>query len=449
MDLKRKSLYSAVSLWAWLLLLSAQGCLPQTGDQQALLPDLRTYPQTASFYAPQAADYTDSPIERSRRKHIFLNKYFRPWHIEDAIHSRAKLFWPLQTEQQQFFAENTLPRSGQWLASLAEKADLETFPCLNQPGVTLTNTNLRALPTRKPAFHDFRQAGEGFPFDYFQNSALWAGTPVHILHATTSRDWLLVETDWVFGWVPSRDIALVDADFIQSYQSKNLAAFIQDRTPVIDRQAVFRFPGHIGGLLPLVQSHNQSAEVLVPVADADRRAKLRTARLEPGSWTAFPMPATGSNLARVADELLGQTYGWGGLYENRDCSALTRDFYTPFAIWLPRNSSQQARVPLSIPLNHLQSKEKERRILKQGLPFMTLIWMPGHVMIYIGSLNNRPLVMHAMWGLKTWTPFKGEGRYVVGRSVITSLRPGRGLPARLQPKTALIERVQGMSLLLY
>ena len=434
-------------LCAWLLLAAVQGCLPFTSPRVEL-PDLSTYPQNASVYARQTPDWTADPKERERRKHSFVQKYFRPWHSDQPIHSRAKLFWPLHAVgRQQYFAENTRPRSRQWLDALRDKADPEAFPSESQCGIALTNTDLRALPTRKPAFHDFQHAGQGYPFDTFQNSALWAGTPVHIVHATKSRDWLLVETDWIFGWVPGRDIGLVDADFIEAFQSTDLIAFVQDQTAVIDQQGIFRFTGHIGGLLPLVHHQNRSAEVLVPVTGTDRQAHLRTALLKPGVWTDFPMPVTGRNLARVADALLGQTYGWGGLYENRDCSALTRDLYTPFAIWLPRNSAQQAQVPRTISLDHLRAREKERRILEQGLPFLTLISMPGHIMIYIGALNNRPLVMHAMWGLKTWSPFHGEGRYVVGQSVITSLSPGQGLPAPLQPRIALIERIQGMSVL--
>ena len=435
------------ALFILLGLVVCGGCLDRT---RTILPDIDRYPQQASWYEPQqTAVPAEDQSERSHRRQSFRSRYFRPWHAEKPLHPRNLFFWPLQpNRKQQFFGANTRPHPPQWLAALQEKASPESLPSLSQPAITLTNTDLRAMPTQEPAFHDFRKPGEGYPFDAFQHSALWAGTPVHIVHATRSRDWLLVETDWVFGWVPNRDIGLVDTDFMAAFQSRDLAALIRDRVAVIDRQGVFRFTGHIGGLLPLDTRRGNRAEVLVPAPDANRQARLRTAWLEPGSWTPFPMPATGSNFARVADELLGQTYGWGGLYEYRDCSALTRDYFTPFALWLPRNSSQQAKLERRILLGHLRAEEKVLRIQQQGIPFVTLLWMPGHVMIYVGTVDNRPLVLHAMWGLKTRSPFRGEGRFVIGRSVITSLTPGRGLPHLVPPGSDLLDRVQGMSILL-
>jgi hypothetical protein len=142
---------------------------------------------------------------------------------------------------------------------------------------------------------------------------------------------------------------------------------------------------------------------------------------------------------------MGQPYGWGGMYANRDCSAMTRDFMTPFGIWLNRNSSQQAKQGKRIPLAGLSAKDKEAIIKEKGIPLRTLIWMPGHIALYLGQYQGRPVIMHNTWGLKTKTPFFGEGRYIIGRTVITTLYPGAELPHLDSPSGLLINKITGMS----
>ncbi|MFW6054427.1 MAG: SH3 domain-containing protein [Thermodesulfobacteriota bacterium] len=416
-----------------------------------VLPDLKRYPQKASRYVDPAGPPSDppGPAQPLPRKEDFLRNYFLPWHVQSPIFSKDDLFWPLDPEwEQRLYGENTRPRSETWLASLKASARPELFPLLDARGITLTNTNLRAMPTQKPAFHDFSEPGEGYPFDYFQNSALWANTPVHIVHASRDKQWLLVEAGWIFGWVQARDIGLVDSQFVAAFEQNEMAAFIKDRVPVIDAGGIFRFSGRIGGLLPVIDRQNDTALVLIAAADDKQRAVVRQARLAPGDWARFPLALTKGNLARLADVFLGQDYGWGGLYANRDCSALLRDLFTPFAIWLPRNSAQQAEQGRVISLEGLSPGAKKRLILEKGVPFLTLIRKPGHIMLYIGSSQERPLVMHSMWGLKTRDFFQGEERYVVGRTVITSLTPEQGLPFFMRPQSTLLKQVQSMNILI-
>lgn len=121
-----------------------------------------------------------------------------------------------------------------------------------------------------------------------------------------------------------------------------------------------------------------------------------------------------------------------------------------FGLWLPRNSKDQAGAGRWVPLDALERREKENRILAQGKPLLTLLYMPGHVMLYLGPnpATGRPAAFHAMWGLRTIRLFENtSGRRVIGRTVVTSLEPGReffpfGWPGRL-----LIDKLTGMVLL--
>ena len=138
-----------------------------------------------------------------------------------------------------------------------------------------------------------------------------------------------------------------------------------------------------------------------------------------------PLPLTRKNLARAANVLVGQHYGWGGMYENRDCSAMIRDLFAPFGIWLPRNSKDQAREGGRwIDLSMLKAVEKERVIRRDGVPYLTLLYMKGHIMLYMGVHDDAVLVFHNFWSVRTKGKAKSQRRQIVGQAAITTLRPG-------------------------
>ena len=44
--------------------------------------------------------------------------------------------------------------------------------------------------------------------------------------------------------------------------------------------------------------------------------------------------------------------------------------------------------------------EKKEFVKKNGVPFSTLVYLKGHIMLYIGIKGNEPLVMHNMWSVR-------------------------------------------------
>jgi hypothetical protein len=147
---------------------------------------------------------------------------------------------------------------------------------------------------------------------------------------------------------------------------------------------------------------------------------------------------------------MGQTYGWGGLYENRDCSALIQDLFAGFGLPLPRNSKDQADAGENISLEGLSGPEKQAMIRTQGIPLQTLLYMPGHIMLYLGPdpASDQPVICHAMWGITTRPPLSTHtGRLVVGRTVITTLAPGKEQFPLVQPQDLLVEKLTRMVLL--
>jgi cell wall-associated NlpC family hydrolase len=127
--------------------------------------------------------------------------------------------------------------------------------------------------------------------------------------------------------------------------------------------------------------------------------------------------------------MIGQPYGWGGYGGNRDCSALLRDLFLPFGLWLPRNSAAQAKYGRVTSLAGLTPEAKEQTLLRQGQAFLSLVSMPGHIALYLGNYKGRALIFHSLWGLRmTSRPAifgaQRSGRALVGKAVVTTTTPG-------------------------
>jgi hypothetical protein len=161
-----------------------------------------------------------------------------------------------------------------------------------------------------------------------------------------------------------------------------------------------------------------------------------------------PLRLTSLHAVKIANEMIGEPYGWGGLYGNRDCSSMTRDFFAVFGIWLPRHSEDQVKeAGRYINLSGIPPEQKEKIILEKGIPYLTLLWRKGHVMLYIGAKNGQALIFHNIWGIRTKDLRGQEGRKIIGQAVITTLRPGRELRSFDDQSGDLLTHIAGMSIL--
>jgi hypothetical protein len=146
--------------------------------------------------------------------------------------------------------------------------------------------------------------------------------------------------------------------------------------------------------------------------------------------------------------MIGEPYGWGGLYGNRDCSSMTRDFFAVFGIWLPRHSEDQVKeAGTYIDLQGLSPEQKEKMILEKGVPYLSLLWRKGHVMLYIGQKDGRALIFHNIWGIRTKDLQGREGRKIIGQAVITTLQPGQELINIDSAAGSLLDNIAAMNIL--
>ncbi len=451
MDAKlKKSLLGGRAGLFWLAVLVACLLLAACASGPDTIADLKTIPQdpAALLGSGDPAACLLQPAYQRARDLDFDQRWFDCWQRDNPRHSREEILelaGPVMDSPG--VGENLRPRSAAWYQGLLNLAQIERYPSTGWRGVTIGPCDLRVLPTSRPDFASATAPGQGFPFDRLQQSAAPGGMPLRVWHASPGGDWLLVETPLAAGWLRAGKVARAGAAFRARWQSGRYLAVIADDAALHDEQGRFLFKVSIGAVLPRLGREAKSWRVLALRTGAGGEALATEARLPLAAGAPKPLPATPANLAQVASQLLGRPYGWGGLFGNRDCSALTQDLMIPFGLWLPRNSADQANQGGQfIDLSHLDMAAKERAIKQRGVPYLTLLWIPGHVMLYLGSPQGRPLVLHSIWGLKTLGP-GGEGRHLIGRTVITGLTPGAELPHLARPEGLLLHRIQGMVLL--
>ena len=354
------------------------------------------------------------------------------------------------------YGENFRPHDKAWIDAIAQNMNVDQFtgnPAYQPERRAIATGNLmvRELPTMDPSFFDHRLAGEGYPFDNLQISAVRPGTPLYVLGSSVDGAWHYVQTPDVQGWVRSDGVGMADAHFIDTWRAaaaNALGAVIAASAPVRDNRGVFRFDAPAGTVLPLappvttrvsraVAAAAASAPagtvaepdgapttraVLVPARDADGRALIRIATLSDTQIAPMPLAATPRHLAMLIKALIGRPYGWGnsGLYN--DCSSELQSIFATFGVWLPRHSSTQMSAGRMIDLSAFSPAQRLDYLARHGEPMRTLIYIGGHVMLYIGNTTRDgvpvPVVYQDVWGLR---PADNSRRAVIGGSVILPL----------------------------
>ncbi len=419
---------------------------------------MESYNQDVSAWIkPDAADYKQSLVSADYQK-LRLQEFYRhyyssaesdlsPW-SRNYVNSQlvqSESINIIQTERQILagfnnpidvkktaYGENYLPYKAAWFAKVGRNMGLdkpiELSYADNKRAIAVDNLLVRTLPTSDPLFYSNKIAGEGYPFDKLQETAVFIGMPLYVIKQSADKEWSLVIASDDVGWVRTSGIAMVDDKFIATWQKaarKNIVATIAQNS-LIDASGVFRGMAYNGGTFPLVNKSESVYNILMPVADLKRNAQIIKVKIGQSDGVVMPLKLTPENIARIMRNQIGKQYGWGSMFFNYDCSAETKALFAPFGIYLPRNSGFQSLAGKTVILDNLSSTEREQYLLKNGHKFLTLVQIPGHILLYIGNYANPNSAQHEsvamsyqnIWGMKTSA---NDTRYVIGGSVLLPL----------------------------
>ena len=397
--------------------------------------DIREISQSPYAYVKEFRPIDEDILKRLNEE--FKEQYFKPWDINRSTYSLKEATWGFGYAKRKSYGQNRRVLSEKWFNECIKNSNFKDFNKVSKYAITVRNSNMRVLPTYKPIFYDPDLPGEGFPFDYNQNSAVKINTPLFVSQYSKDGAWVFVESNFALGWIGINDIAFIDKGLINRIKSSTLGVSVKDDTPLyVDK--IFKSHIKLGTLFPMIDGK-------YVIFGKDENLNAKVLPVQSSFIEKLPIEFDILNAGKVAFELLDEPYGWGGLLSSRDCSSMTRDFFAPFGIYLKRNSYGQTKSGLYIPLDDLSDEEKKKSIIQKGKPFTTLLYLKGHVMLYIGRLENEPLVMHQSWGIKTTTFSVQKGRHIIGKSAITTLEAGKELYL-YDKRSSLISRIKGMIL---
>lgn len=107
------------------------------------------------------------------------------------------------------------------------------------------------------------------------------------------------------------------------------------------------------------------------------------------------LPMTSSRIVDLSFKYLGDTYGWGGMLDSVDCSALVRNVYKCFGLEMPRNTNWQKEVPSTCTNVGELDMATKNAVISQSIPG-TPLYLSGHTMICLGTINGTCYVISAL-----------------------------------------------------
>ncbi|MBL0708237.1 MAG: SH3 domain-containing protein [Sulfurimonas sp.] len=372
--------------------------------------------------------------------------YFNVWKNSKPRESVKELKWPFYSYKVgHSYGENFQLLKQSFFDEMLVNANFKNYARLNKKAITIKEVDIRAFPTIKPLLKDPTIAGEGFPFDYLQNSTIHANKPLFVSHYSKDKEWVYVFSSFTSGWIKSNEMVFLKQRDVDSLRNAKQLFFIKEGVPIYAKDGTFLFSSKLGMMLALVSQNKSSYEALAISSYKNNKAMFQTVKIAKDIARKDVLSLNKEHLSIIVGEMMKSNYGWGGVYGQRDCSSMLRDLFAPFGIWLPRNSSQQAKVGTVISLKELDNKEKIALIKEEAIPFQTLLYKKGHILLYVGAFKGNIVVLHDVWGIKTKKD-KIEGRKIIGKVIFSTLKLGDNLE-HYDKESEILKNLQSMNIL--
>ena len=386
--------------------------------------------------------------------------------LEPSLFDIEQLPVTLEAEQVRAWIERASPRptrtlydesgkegSSRALDKLVNALNLGSLPQtqVTRYGMVVRRADLRTFPTHLRVF----SAPDDRDIDRFQESALFPGTPVAVVHQSRDRRWLFVLSQTYAAWIEADAVAVGDKAEIFAHARRIPFVVVtgaQVRTVhTPERPQVSDVVHDMGVRLPLVswpadqplngQHPAFGHAVELPVRESDGSLAFVPALIPRSADVSSDyLPLTKANLIRQAFKFLGERYGWGHRYNARDCSGFVSEIYRSFGLLLPRNTSAQARSPgLGGVVLPAEMPHDERLALLRRSEVGDLVYIPGHVMMVLGRIGGETWVIHDTSGMSLAGDDGGLRRYHLNGVVVTPL-----LPMMSDASTPTVDRITSL-----
>ncbi len=273
--------------------------------------------------------------------------------------------------------------------------------------LVVNRSDMRTYPTDD----SFYRKKKNQNLDRFQENGLFPGDALAVLHISADKNWAFVQSYNYTSWVRRENIAIGDRKEILQYKNsshflvitgdKVLTSF-NPEIPALSEQQLdmgirvpLADPGDISNNL-YGQNPYTSHTVLLPVRSPEGNLELKQALIARNQDVNHGfIPFTRDNIIRQAFKFLGERYGWGHSYNARDCTGFVMEVYKSFGIYMPRNTGQQGTAAFGENTRFsAESTQEEKLQALKNMDIGDLIYVPGHVLMYIGNVDGEPYVIH-------------------------------------------------------
>lgn len=246
-------------------------------------------------------------------------------------------------------------------------------------------------------------------FCRLQVSSILINEPVIIFNESDDREWYYIKCGFCEGWIKKENVGICE-NFQQwkaVMKPKNFLLITGNREILnvdTEHEKVSEKVLYMGTMLELVESENYETGgkdrkpfhcyvVKMPIRNDEGMLEYEFAFVPISMDVNIGyLPYTMENLIEQMFKISGDRYGWGGMYDARDCSQYIMEIYNLFGFEFARNSASQASMPFDgYDISDKTDKEKIKVLDKVAIG--SVLYFEGHVMLYLGNVDGEYYVI--------------------------------------------------------
>ncbi len=225
--------------------------------------------------------------------------------------------------------------------------------------------------------------------DYTALTGLFPWEEVVIRKYNADKSWAFVYSVDYYGWIPTKNIMKMSKSQMLENRNKKFVVFTDRQYKTSEGDII-----DMGTKLPLVKSDSNYYTVEMPIHG--NYYKTRYILIPKTKATEGYLEFSQANIIKQALKFKGEKYGWGHSNLTRDCSGFVRDTFKTFGIIIPRDSSSQEieDIGKKVSFKGINGRTKRENLMMSNSAG-SLLYLPGHVFMYIGiNENSKPMIMH-------------------------------------------------------
>lgn len=346
----------------------------------------------------------------------FKRKYFLPWNKSKLDYKLKEVQWVNMYSKRKTFNKKLLENTKYFWKKEIKNSNWGNYNTINKKAIVIKEDYLRLFPNKNSIYSKNKNKID-INFDYNINTSIKKNMPLLISHYSKDKKWAYVLSNMASGWIEIKNIAFISNKNINKFKKSKLFVITQDNSKILYKKNKNIYKKEYLKMSTIIPNINNKNYIFIK--NKNKFADFKEIEFF-NNLEELGLDFNKKNILKISNTLINEKYGWGGKDNKRDCSLLTRDFFIPFGVLLDRNSKAQINKGKKFNLKKITNKEKF--IIKNGKPFQTILYMPGHIMLYVGHINNRPLILHNFWSI--FNNHNGNlKKEIIGKSVITTLNP--------------------------